>query len=253
MAGDSDAAHGRARLERAFSLVMTLICLATVVAGFGRSFFFLPLHDGPPAYAAPERVFLLHGAVFALWPLLLVAQAGFVSAGAFPVHRVMGKAGAALALVVVVVGVLASLYAANRPTGFVDVPMPPEQFLIIPITDILLFGGFAFAGIGFRGAPQTHKRLMLFASWALLPAALARVVAQSDGALPFFLFDAGGVFLVAALVLFDLARGRAPHPATLAGGVVFLGVTFLRMGFADHPAWLAFARFLMSVGPAPAA
>src|SRR5688500_13889973 len=74
----------------------------------------------------------------------------------------------------VVLGTVGALIAAGRPTGFIDVPVPPLQFLVVPLAAIALFGVFVTLGIVNRRRPQSHKRFMILASIALVEAAVAR-------------------------------------------------------------------------------
>jgi uncharacterized membrane protein YfcA len=48
-------------------------------------------------------------------------------------------------------------------------------FLIIPLGDMVLFGGFFGAAILYRRKPEIHKRLILLATVALLFAAIGRL------------------------------------------------------------------------------
>jgi hypothetical protein len=106
--------------------------------------------------------------------LLLLTQTSLVTAGRVDLHRRLGPLGAGLALAMLVVGTVASLMAAGRPTGFIDVPVPPLQFLAVPLADLVLFGAFVAFGLVNRRVPQSHKRYMLLASIALVEAAVAR-------------------------------------------------------------------------------
>ena len=69
-------APGRASAERRFFTGMALAILATVLVGFSRSFFLRPLFPDWPSPS--EMIFYVHGAVFAAWIVLLVAQASLV-------------------------------------------------------------------------------------------------------------------------------------------------------------------------------
>jgi hypothetical protein len=104
----------------------------------------------------------------------LVVQTRLVAGGRTDLHRAFGAFGAALAIAMVALGTLAALIAARRPTGFVGVPMPPLQFLAVPIAGIALFAGFVARAVAWRRNPQTHKRLMLLATLNLVTPALAR-------------------------------------------------------------------------------
>lgn len=159
--------------ERRFFLVISILMLATVFAGFSRSFF---LRAWFPDHPAPvEPVFYWHGALFAAWYVLLVVQSALVSAGKLSTHRALGRAGGVLAAVMVVLGGYAALVAAGREGGFIGVPVPPLAFLAIPLTDMAVFGILVACAIAKRNVAQTHKRLMLISSASMLAAAVVRL------------------------------------------------------------------------------
>ena len=146
----------RASGERRFFTGMTLAIFASVILGFSRSFFLRPLFPDWPSPS--ETIFYVHGAAFFAWIVLLVAQASLVAGGRIELHRRIGPFSAVLAVAIVVLGTLAALVAARRATGFVQIPVPPLQFLAIPLFDIVLFGTFVWLAIAHRRNPQTHKR-----------------------------------------------------------------------------------------------
>jgi uncharacterized membrane protein YozB (DUF420 family) len=87
------------------------------------------------------------------------------------VHRRLGWVGAGLAVAMVVLGIVGSLIAASRPTGFIDIPVPPLQFLVVPFNLVIIFGIFVTLGIVNRRDSQSHKRYMILAAIALMEAA----------------------------------------------------------------------------------
>src|SRR3954471_8940420 len=105
----------RARDERRFFTGIALAILATVIVGFSRSFFLRPLFPQWPS--PPETIFYVHGAVFSAWIVLLVGQTTLIAGGHTQTHRKIGRYSAVLAVAMVVLGTLAALMAARRPTG----------------------------------------------------------------------------------------------------------------------------------------
>ena len=232
-AGDPAAA------ERRFYTGMAIAILAVVFVGFARSFFLRPWFPDHPA--PPERFFTVHGLAFAAWIVLLVTQASFVRAGRVDLHRKLGMAGAGLALAMLVLGVWGALIAAKRSTGFVDIPVPPLQFLIVPFADLLLFATFVAYAIARRGDPQAHKRAMLLATISILGAAVARLPGLAALGPPAF-FGLTDLFIVAIGVWDWRTRGRL-HPVTLWGGLALIVSQPLRLAVMGTEGWLAFARW----------
>ena len=233
------APFDRASAERRFFTGMALAILATVIVGFSRSFFLRPLFPDWPSPS--ETIFYVHGAVFTAWIVLLVAQASLVAGGRTELHRKIGPVGAVLAVAMVVLGTLGALIAARRATGFVQVPVPPLQFLAIPIFDMILFATFVWLAIAQRRNPQTHKRWMLLATLNLVTAALARwpgVLALG----PLAFFGLTDLFVIALAIWDFRARGRL-HPVTLWGGLLIIASQPLRLVVSSTQGWLALARW----------
>lgn len=225
--------------ERRFFTGMALAILATVVVGFSRSFFLRPLF---PEWPSPsEAIFYVHGALFTAWIVLFAAQASLVAAGRTGLHRRIGTYGVALAVAMVILGTLGALIAAHRATGFVGIPVPPLQFLAVPLFDMILFATFVGLAIAQRRNPQSHKRWMLLATINLITAAIARwPVIKPLGPLAFFAIT--DLFIVALAVWDVRTRGRL-HSATLWGGLLTIVSQPLRLVVSGTDAWLAFARW----------
>jgi hypothetical protein len=232
-----ERAAGRRRVDQAFHLGMAAALVGIVFAGFARSFYLRPMFTSAPL--APLA--LIHGTLFSSWIVLLVAQTALVAAGRTDVHRRVGVAGALVAACMIVVGTLTALVKARREAASVEA----LQFLVVPLTDMVVFGTLVAIGIRLRRKSESHKRLMLLATIALLPAATGR--------LPLSFIQDGGAFEtfaladvpIAACLLYDIViRGR-PHRALLGGALLIVASQPLRMALGDSQAWLTFARWLV--------
>ena len=126
--------------ERNFYTGITLAIAVCVFVGFARTFFLRPLFPEAAEIAAPERFFYYHGVVFTAWIVLIVVQAWLIRSRNVALHRTLGTAGLGLAVILVVVGIYGALLAANRPGGFIGIPMEPDAFLIVPFLDMVFFG-----------------------------------------------------------------------------------------------------------------
>jgi len=235
----SMASSDRASNERRFFTGMALAMLATVIVGFTRSFFLRPLFPDWPSPS--EAIFYVHGAVFTVWMLLFGVQTTLVAGGRTELHRKIGPFGAVLAIAMVVLGTAGALVAARRVTGFTQVPVPPLQFLAIPIFDMILFAAFVWLAITQRGNPQSHKRWMLLATVNLVTAAVARWPGVLTFGPPAF-FGLTDLFLVALAIWDFRSRGRL-HSVTLWGGLLIIVSQPLRLVVSSTQAWLTFARW----------
>jgi hypothetical protein len=240
--------------ERLFFTGFAVAITTAVVLGFARTFFFRAWYpDWARVHGAPETFFYVHGTVFAAWLLLLIAQASLVAAGRVDLHRRLGVAGAGLAVAIVLLGTVGALMAASRPTGFIDVPVPPLSFLAIPFADLALFVAFVSLAFVNRRRPQSHKRLMLLAAISLAEAGVARWP-FAIMATPLPIPGIGmtelclDLFLVPLLV-WDLGSRGRPHPVTLWGGLALIVSQPLRFWLMGTPGWLTFAGWAVSLLP----
>lgn len=239
MATLAEPAPTRLSGERRFFGAMALIMVAATFVGFAPSYYLAPAFGAKPL----STLLHVHGVVFTLWMLLYLAQTGLVSAGRADIHRLIGPAGLALAVVMVPLGVATAIItkqvaAANHlpPSG------PP---LIFPLGAILTFAALVGAGIALRKRSAWHKRLMLLGTAAILTTPLARITRFSHlGLMPAF----GGMilsdFVLIGLAAYDFRTKGRLHPATLWGGGFFLATQGVRILLNMTPAWQAFAKGL---------
>ena len=238
VAGRAAAVNSRRR-ERLFYTGMAAVFILTVFAGFARTYYLRPYFGTPTL----TPLLHLHGVVFTSWLVLLFTQTALVAANRTGVHRRLGVAGGVLAALMVVVGCATAVIRAKIVEVPPDAPSP-LVFLVIPLGDMLVFGSLVGAGLYYRRRPDVHKRLMLLATIAILPAATARLpfaFIQQTGPLAFFgLAD----LLIVPCLLYDLfTRGR-PHRATVWGGLLIVASQPLRLLVGHTQAWIAFAEWL---------
>ena len=234
----SAALTGRRR-ERLFYTGMAVAFLFIVFAGFARTYYLRPY------FATPQLTPLLHlhGLLFTSWIVLLLAQTVLVAAKRTAVHRRRGLAGAALAVLMILIGTTTAVVRAK----LVEVPVgspSPLAFLTIPLGDMLVFALLIGAGFYYRRRLDVHKRLMLLATIAILPAAVARLpldFIQQFGPLAFF--GLPDLFILVILLYDLLTRGR-PHRATVWGGLLLVVSHPLRLFVGNTQAWLSFATWL---------
>jgi hypothetical protein len=237
-------ARPRWTAERKFYTAIAIAMALAAYIGFARSFFLHPFFPDWPAPAEP--VFIVHGIFFSAWCVLLVVQATLIGVRRVDLHRTLGLLGAGLAIGMLVLGLYGALVAANRPTGFNLVPVPPLQFLVIPIFDLAFFGTFVGLALKRRADAQAHKRLMVLATVALLAAAFARWPYVWKIGNPFVYFGLADLFIV-ALAVWDFRTRGSLHPVTRWGGLTLILSLPLRLMLSTTSAWMAFAGWLTSL------
>jgi hypothetical protein len=238
-----------AQADRRFFMGMALAVSLIVFVGFAPTYFLKTLYGTP---ALPSRLVHLHGLLLTSWAVLFVVQSALVSARRTDLHRRLGIAGGLLALAIIPVSLAVTIAAAKHGGSVNAPPIPPLVFMAVPFFDLLLFSTLVSAGLYWRGRGDTHKRLMLLASFALLSAAIGRFFLPPHGILvtapPLvqFLVDRGfGDLLVLTCMGYDLLTRRRVHPAFLWGGVFLMAVQHLRLTIGGTNAWLTFAGWLV--------
>jgi hypothetical protein len=204
---------------------MSVIMLAIVFLGFANSYFL----RGAVFSHLPSLLVHLHGAVFSSWIILFVVQSSLVSAGNVRLHRKLGVAGAVVAGLMVVLGVLTPFGTLRRGVQLPPI-FTPASFLLGNLLGILFFGAFVAVAIWKRNNRIMHKRLLLIANAMLMYPALSRMafptVAHPRITYPLmahspFLIGAIPLGMIAALFIFDLAIYRRPMAVTVIGGFLF--------------------------------
>lgn len=230
--------------DRAFYSSISVAMALTVLAGFGRTYFFRAFVDAPVTVSGGTSLTPLahlHGAVFSAWVLLFIVQTALVASRRVAVHRRLGVAGAILAAAMCIVGYNTAIATAAR--GGAPPGVDPMVFLVVPLVDLVLFAGFVTAALLARRNREAHKRLMLLAYTSIMAAATARI----PGVLPYgpFVFFGLALLFAAAGVVYDLATRRRVHPVYLWGGALLAASVPLRLMLSGTPAWRAFAEFLV--------
>lgn len=231
------------KYDRIFFSCFAIAMALSVIVGFAGTYY-ARLLSSAPLHTFGGRAFTwlvhLHGAVFTSWVLLFIVQTALVASHRTKVHMRLGIAGGALAVVMVVLGVITASEAARAGTA---VPgTTPLQFFAIPFFDMVLFGAFVSLALWNRKNKETHKRLMVMAYISIIAASVARWPGVLPlGPLGFYGFTM--IFLVAAIV-YDAITRRRVHPVYIWGGTAFLLSIPLRLALSGTHAWQSFAGWL---------
>lgn len=233
------------RYDRIFYSGLAIAMAVTVFAGFGRTYFFAALR-GPLATVSGGPITPLvhaHGLLFTAWVLLFVVQTALVAQHKVAVHRKLGIAGGILAALMVVAGTLTALKTAAR--GAAPTSPDPLSFLVIPLTDMVLFSSFVIAALRQRKNREAHKRLMLLAYVSIIVAAVARLPGLLALGPPAF-FGIGLSFMLAGVV-YDWVTRRRVHPVYIWGGSALLLSVPVRLLISNTAAWKRFAAAIVAL------
>ena len=221
-----------------FYLVWAWLLLLIAVTGFGPSFT-ARYWSGATDYATGARTLpphlVLHGCVLLGWFTWLALQTTLVAVRRVGWHRRLGVVGVLLAIAVVGTSIPAlTAFLPRMTSGLTLMHATPEQAaqamprvasVVVPgSVGLLLFSVLVAAGVRWRRIPDVHRRLMLFASLAIIGPALSPVRLLGSLLAP---FPAPLLLLafIAACIANDLITLKQLHRATrwsLAGIAIWL-------------------------------
>ena len=251
-AGESLVDARRSSHGRWFFAGLAGVAIIAVLVGFARTYFLKTIF---PMRAFP-LLFHIHGALFTTWLLFVALQTSLVASRRTALHRKLGWLGLALLVGVVVTGTLVSFAAARgeAPLGaavrageiaWARNGITPVEQLFVNLTTMAFVGVTAGAGLIYRRRSDVHKRLMMLATIALLPAAIGRGLNTILGiGNPVLTFGSTGLFILAIAIHDRRRRGRV-HPVTLWGGLALLLSFPARLMLAKTALWLNLATWLI--------
>lgn len=183
----------------------------------------------------------IHAAVYVSWLLLLTVQTILIRRGRVAAHRALGILGAALAVLVVLTGLIASYVVANRRLG---TPSADPAFISTLLEDILIFASLTAAALALRHDAAAHKRLMLLGTVSLLQAGFIRWWgatmhgAYGHGFLGGWMADYLGVtLLVLCIGAYDLVTRRRLHPAYVLAAIWIFSCQLIAKWLYVSPWW----------------
>jgi hypothetical protein len=224
--------------KRLFFLVLTILLMAMVVKGFWPSYY------GPmlgSTGAGRAWIMHVHGAIYSGWMLLQLLQVTLIVRGNVAAHRRVGTWGIGYGALVLVVGLIVSFAAplTHIRAGEWTVDRA-AGFMILPLFDMVLFGGFFGAAIYYKARPEIHKRLILAATVAVVFAAVARMRIA-----PPALFYLVWISPMLIAMAFDLWLRKRIHPVYfICVGV--MTVAFLRVLIMESAGWVKIGRALLA-------
>ena len=231
---------GTLRYDNRFFIGMAVVCFVVIFIGFARTYYLAGIFKAP----LPNLLVHIHGAAFSLWIVLFITQISLITVYRVDLHRRLGMSGFGLACLMVILGVMVATdrlarHAANPGAETVE---EVRAFYAIALADMLMFSTFVYVGFRNRTHPAVHKRLMLFATFALLDAGFDRWSIFD----PYSLGLVNAVCflpLVAALMAYDWwSAGRLQRVTLWASGFL-VAVQQLRHPFSHTAAWQAFATW----------
>jgi small basic protein len=236
---------------RLFYTTAAALLLVLMFLGFQQFYLHGKAYPGRELAPPIRSLLILHGIGMSAWVLLFLVQPLLIVTNNRRIHRMLGRVGAGLAAVIVILGFRLGIESTLiSPPELRIWGLAPKQFMTIPIVSILIFAGFVFLGVWHRRRPEVHRPMMLLATLAAMPAAVGRIDAISDlyrGTIWESLFGPSFASLVVG-ALFLLLKwrlaGSLSRPFALGyAGLVAASAGIMRL--ATTPAWDGFASYLL--------
>jgi hypothetical protein len=234
--------HGTSRIDRLFFSGVAVVILATVFLGFARTYYLAGVFRAP----LPNLLVHIHGAVFSLWILLLILQTSLIASHRVDIHRRVGRFGFGLACLMVILGLMAATDSLARHFAPGEAGAGVKAFYAVPIGDMLVFSTLIYFGFRNRFNSAAHKRLMLIATIALLPAAFIR------WPIPAAWWDIRVAQiccypLLLLVVCYDLWSTGKVHRATVWASMLLIVVQQVRMPIGRTSLWQNFATWMQNL------
>jgi len=166
--------------------------------------------DGSPLAPALFTLVVLHSTAVFAWYVLFFVQSTLISVQNRRLHMKLGWSALAIGSAIAITGPIVGIRSIQIEPPFTLFGWPYSRFLLIMLTEIVLFTAFVTIGVLNRKRPRIHRPMMLAASLALLSGATSRTeffhtIFGVTSSIGFF----GPVVLVGALlVLLRLATTR---------------------------------------------
>jgi hypothetical protein len=162
--------------ERYFYTACGAIFLALIVLGFQRYIFGGKHFDGTPVEPTMLAAIVLHSSAVFCWYLLFFVQSLLISTQNRRLHMKLGWSALLVAPLVAVSGATVAVRSTRNATFGANVfDWPGPQFLLIMLTELVLFVAFVAVGVLNRKRPRVHRPMMMLASLSILSGATGRI------------------------------------------------------------------------------
>ncbi|MCA1653346.1 MAG: hypothetical protein ABR588_01425 [Sphingomicrobium sp.] len=236
----------RLSAERKFYSRYALALTALVFLGFAPSFYLHNLFSYPRPNPTLTATVIAHGTLLTLWMLAFVAQTQLVAAGRRDLHIRLGQASFAMALAILPLMYLVSVWevARNNAPPFTD----PLNWSVVPLATIPVYAIMLWIGWSRRRQAPVHKRAMLGAALMLMHPAIGRLPLGPPLLAVFALTGTLSVATFVPLLLWDRRTLGRVHPVSLLG-ISLAGLSLaVQLAFLATGAWAPIARHLPGVG-----
>ena len=233
---------------------MAVLFVVVAVAGFAPRSVAIVMGERP----VPQLIVHLHAAMMSAWLVLFLAQTLLMASGRAAVHRSLGMASFVIApamfftMAALVIGNFSGTIAAVAdPAAAIPAEAAGRAFafqIFIMSRALILFGLFyAWAVLTRKTDRETHKRMMVLATFIVIDASLGRMTWLPGTSGGNFFGSAGGydathlyqLLLLVPVLVYDIVRFKRVHWAYVLGLALFLSCVVGAHFAWNSPAWHA--------------
>jgi hypothetical protein len=162
--------------DRFFYTGAAALFLILILLGFQQYIFAGKHVGGSPIDAHMVATVAVHSASVFAWYVLFFVQSLLISTQNRRLHLKLGWSVLAVASMIAVTGPLVAIHSTRSSSfGVAVFDWPGPQFLLIMLTEILLFLTFVAIGVLYRKRPRVHRPMMMLASLAMISGATGRI------------------------------------------------------------------------------
>lgn len=188
----------------------------------------------------PPFILHFHGAVYALWLIMVSAQVALIERGNPTLHKSLGWWVVGLTALMVPLGLIAAMVDMARQQGHKE--YAPE-FLGLEFQSMTVLALVLWAATRMRRDPAAHKRLTMLMVVDLLDPGASRLLGfastwRPSGPAGWWLsYFWANALLLAAMIAWDWWKRRAVHPVLLWGGLLLAVGEAIAVLLQFNPAW----------------
>ena len=225
--------------DRGLFLIAAIAFPLLVLAGYFKSYYFGSFFGN----TVPNSLVHFHGVVMTTWVLFFTTQIALVRTKNVRAHMTLGLVGVALASLVVAVG-LATAYDSHIVRKTAPPGMHPYGFMLIALTDLIVFIAIFGAAIILRKRPVEHKALMLLTAINFMPAAIARLPFIPQETIILWAYGIPDLVAITSLVWLSVKHRR--FNKIYAAAVLLLIVSHpVRIALTGSQTWIDFVAWVV--------
>jgi hypothetical protein len=167
----------RANSARFLYTAFALLLLLSTLLGFQQFYFHGKAYPGREIVPQAKLLVIAHGVAMSCWIVLFVVQSLLIVGANRRLHMALGKVGAVLAALMVILGLRVPIEVTRFGPEFSLWGLTRRQFMAVPMFSISIFAVFVAIGIWYRRRPAIHRPMMFLATLSIVAAAMDRITA----------------------------------------------------------------------------